>query len=94
MDTGGIEVTLQNAGNVILQTGNIFTSASKWTYFEMPFGGTSIPDTLRIDLYAKINYSGIGGSILYLDDLQLSIRNHTRQDYSPLPKNIYDNGIP
>jgi len=76
-DTGGIEITLQNNGLTVLQIGKIFTSTPGWTYFEVPFGGTSIPDTLRIDLFAKISYTGIGGSVLYLDDLQLKSQEHS-----------------
>ena len=76
-DTGGIQVTLLNNGTPVLQLGKILTAAPKWTYFEMSFDGTSIPDTIRIDIYAKINYDGIGGSVLFLDDLKLKSQKHS-----------------
>jgi hypothetical protein len=76
-DTAGLEITLQNQGNVVLQLGEILTSTPVWTYFEVPLGNSAIPDTIRIDLYASINYSGKAGSELFIDDLQLKFQRHT-----------------
>ena len=70
-DTGGVLVNLQNQGTNVLQTGVSLLQASTWTPFAIPISATITPDTMRIDLYSSTTFSGIGGSILYIDDLQL-----------------------
>ncbi len=77
LDSGGIEVTIQNQGSILLQTGFVLNAASTWTPFEIPISVSSAPDTMRVDLFASVNFSGIGGSVLYLDNLQLKSQPHT-----------------
>ena len=76
LDSGGILVTLQNNGNIINAQGSTLAPAAKWTAFSIPLLAGGTPDTMRIDLYSSTNYSGIGGSTLIIDDLQLKSQLH------------------
>jgi hypothetical protein len=73
IDSASINVILSlNTNNV---GGNIlfFQPTANYTYFEIPFGAITIPDTLRIDAYSSTwpTDSSNAGSVLYLDHLQL-----------------------
>jgi len=74
-DSGGLLITLQNQGNMVLQAGGPLPGVATWTPFQMLINSTSTPDTMRIDVYSSIN--GTGGGTLYLDDLQLKSQPHT-----------------
>ncbi len=77
-DSGAMHVVCQNIGNVLLDTGVIFTASSSWKYFEMPFHLSSLPDTMRVDFASSFNFTGTGGSRLWIDELQLKSQHlHT-----------------
>lgn len=73
-DSGFVSIQLTNNNNTLLWTGTHLTTASGYTYFQVPFNAGSLPDSIRIDFYSSLwpIASSNAGSVLYVDDIQLA----------------------
>ncbi len=89
MDQAFVSVTFWNGGGTIDQQGfAINTSSTAYTQFSIPVNVTAVPDSMRIVVFAGDST----GSVLYVDDLELSGGNVSTEDKNPFGRiKLYPN---
>lgn len=71
IDSAGVYVTLSLNANPIGGGNKNLYPAATYTYFQVPFGAGSPPDTIRVDALSSNWPNPVLGSVLYLDNLYL-----------------------
>jgi hypothetical protein len=72
-DSAMLNITLTKNSNGVGGNSKLLPAAANYTYFEIPFGAGTAPDTIRIDAassYWNTTQANVG-SVLYLDNLKL-----------------------
>lgn len=90
-DAGSVYVTLTNNSNSVGGGYFQFTSASSYTYFEVPVSAYTSPDTMRIDFQSSewpVNASDIG-SVLFIDDVYMKSMPLSIADYENFSGQIH-----
>ena len=93
--TGSISVNVYKNSSLIGGNNISLSAASVYTYFEMPFQASSMPDTIRIDVQSgqwPLTSANVG-SILYLDNLYLKSTPLGIFENADLKSNFYPNPV-
>jgi hypothetical protein len=72
-DSAMINISLLKNSNDVGGTRRFLHAAANYTYFEIPFGASTTPDTLRVEIGSSywITNPGFSGSVLYIDNLKI-----------------------